>query len=91
MLEQGWIVQRLRVLWTDEAAFKTALATWGRFLFAFVGYLIDQGLIPTGVAGGGNRLGMLMIVLAFLVNAGQKNPSMTKVLEQTTITKTGAS
>lgn len=87
MLAQGWIIQRLRVLWTDEAAFKTAAATWGRFLFAFAGYLIDQGVIPTGVAGGGQRFGILMICLAFLVNAGQRNPGMPKVLESVTITK----
>ena len=60
-------------IWTDEAAFKTACATVGRFLIAFAGYLIDQGWVPTGVAGGGQRFGLLAMVLAFLVPAGQRN------------------
>ena len=88
-MADGWIIKRLRLLWTDETAFKTTAATVGRFLFAFIGYLMEQGVIPTGVANGGSRFGLLMIVMAFLVNAGQKNPGPPKVLEQMSVQKVG--
>jgi len=61
-------------IWTDEVAFKTACATVGRFLIAFAGWLVDQGFIPTGISGGGQRFGLLAMALAFLVPAGRPNP-----------------
>jgi len=69
------MAQFFRRLWNDEAAFKTAMRSGFRFVVAFLGYLMDQGIIPTGVPGGGNKIGMFLIVLAFLVSAGKQNPS----------------
>jgi len=63
--------QWLRRFWNDEVAFRTTLRSGFRFLIAFVGYLMDQGIVPTGVPGGGNKYGMLLIVLAFLVSSSQ--------------------
>ena len=70
------MAQFFRRLWNDEAVFKTAMRSGFRFVVAFLGYLMDQGIIPTGVPGGGNKYGMLLIVLAFLVSAGKQNPSV---------------
>jgi hypothetical protein len=68
--------QLLRRLWNDEAAFRTAMRSVVRFGIAFLGYLLEQGIVPTGIPGGGSRYGMLLIVLAFLVSAGKQNADL---------------
>lgn len=70
------MAQLFRRLWTDEAAFRTAMRSALRFAIAFLGYLLEQGIIPTGVPGGGSKYGMLLIVLAFLVSAGKQNDGL---------------
>jgi hypothetical protein len=67
------MAQLFRRLWNDEAAFRTAMRSGLRFGIAFLGYLMEQGIVPTGVPGGGSKYGMLLIVLAFLVSAGKQN------------------
>jgi hypothetical protein len=44
-----------------------------RFLIAFLGWCMDQGYIPTGIPGGGQKYGSLIMVLALLVRAGEFN------------------
>jgi hypothetical protein len=74
------MAQFFRRLWNDEAAFRAAMRTGLRFGVAFLGYLIEQGIVPTGIPGGGSRYGMLLIVLAFLVSAGKQNADLPAAL-----------
>jgi hypothetical protein len=74
------MAQFFRRLWNDEAAFRTAMRTGLRFGVAFLGYLMEQGIVPTGIPGGGSRYGMLLIVLAFLVSAGKQNADLPAAL-----------
>ncbi len=62
----------LRRLWSDEEAFRTMFAAGGRFAIAFLGYLMESGVVPTGVEGGGDKYGRLLMVLAFLVPAARR-------------------
>lgn len=62
-------------MWNDEAAFDTAVRTLGRGAVALLGYLVQQGVIPTGIDGGGGKFGPLLMALAFFVPAGQRNPA----------------
>lgn len=60
-----------RLLW-DEGYFTTHAATGLRFGVALAGYLMDQGIIPTGIDGGGDTYGKLGMVLAFLIPSTRK-------------------
>lgn len=62
-----WVTE----FWTNRAGFERTMRT----LAYFVGLLVMRGVIPTGLEGGGDILGPLLMGGAFLVKAGDKNPT----------------
>jgi len=67
---RSWLAR----VWNDEEAFKRAARIGFRGLLAFTGYLLDMGIIPTGIDGGGGRFGLLGIVLGFFVPSSRIAP-----------------
>ncbi len=57
----------LRRMWTDEVAFKIAVLTVFQFAVALIGYMMQTGMIATGVPGGGQKYGAFLTAVAFLV------------------------
>lgn len=58
--------------WNDEAWFAAQLHASWRFAIALIGYLMQQQVIPTGIDGAGEKYGALLMILPFLVAAGNK-------------------
>jgi len=62
-----------KFLW-DETAF----IRYTRTILAGLGMAMQEGVIPTGIDGGG-KWGALLVVLAFFLGAGDKNQPPEKI------------
>ena len=58
----------------DEAFFSAEWAVLTRGAIAFLGFCFDQNILPTGIDGGGAKLGRFLYVVALFVAAGNKTP-----------------
>jgi hypothetical protein len=61
----------LKSLIWDETAFQR----YGRMLIFGLGAAVSAGMIQTGIDGGGGKIGTALQLLAFMIRAGDKNPS----------------
>ena len=59
-------------LWRDEARFRAA----ARGLLAFLGFMVQQGVVPTFVDGAGKWLGPMLIAAALFVTSRKAPPPL---------------
>ena len=62
----------LRHLWDDEEFFCHSLNSVTRLGMIGIGWLFENGVLPTGVSAGGKKLGPLLILLSAV--AGRVRP-----------------
>ena len=68
------MIPLLRRFLLDETAF----VRWSRAALFGLGEAMREGLIPTGVSGGG-KYGVVLMLAAFMLGAGDKNPRMARL------------
>lgn len=58
-------------LWNDEASF----TGYARALLIVLAGLFAEGTIPTGIDGGGPKVGLALVAIAGWLTAGNKTPT----------------